>query len=123
MIFTQFAFLGHEASHRQVLTSGPANDRIGRMLATVLVGISYSWWMSKHTRHHASPNKIGMDPDIEMDTVSFLEEDAASRRGVMAWITRRQGYLFFPLRLLEGINLHPISIRGCSRGGGWRAAG
>jgi fatty acid desaturase len=112
VIFTQFAFLGHEASHRQVLTSRPANDRIGRMLATALVGISYSWWMSKHTRHHANPNKIGKDPDIEIDTVSFLEEDAASRRGVMAWITRRQGYLFFPLLLLEGVNLHLTSIRG-----------
>ena len=29
VIFTQFAFLGHEASHRQVLTSGPANDGSG----------------------------------------------------------------------------------------------
>jgi fatty acid desaturase len=29
----------------------------------------------------------------------------------MAWITRRQGYLFFPLLLLEGVNLHLTSIR------------
>ncbi|GAA3642703.1 fatty acid desaturase family protein [Microlunatus ginsengisoli] len=62
LIFTQFAFLGHEASHRQVLASGPANDRLGRVLATLFVGISYSWWMNKHTRHHANPNKIGKDP-------------------------------------------------------------
>src|SRR5690242_4503668 len=96
LIFTQFAFLGHEASHRQVLASGPANDRVGRVLATLFVGISYSWWMNKHTRHHANPNKIGKDPDIEIDTISFLPEDAATRRGLMAWITRRQGYLFFP---------------------------
>ena len=63
-------------------------------------------------RHHANPNKIGKDSDIEIDTVSFLEEDAATRRGVMAWIARRQGDLFFPLLLLEGINLHLTSIRG-----------
>ena len=112
LIFTQFAFLGHEASHRQILTSGKANDRVGRLLATVFVGISYSWWMNKHTRHHANPNKIGKDPDIEIDTISFLEEDAASRRGLMAWFTRRQGYLFFPLLLLEGLNLHVRSIMG-----------
>jgi fatty acid desaturase len=111
VIFTQFAFLGHEASHRQVLASGPANDRIGRVLATVFVGISYAWWMNKHTRHHANPNKIGKDPDIDTDTISFVEESAASRTGVMAWITRRQGYLFFPLLLLEGVNLHVTSIR------------
>ena len=91
VIFTQFAFLGHEASHRQVLASGPANDRVGRVLAIVFVGISYSWWMNKHSRHHANPNKIGKDPDIEIDTISFVEESAASRRGVMAWFTRRQG--------------------------------
>jgi fatty acid desaturase len=110
LIFTQFAFLGHEASHRQIFESGPANDRSGRVLAA-LVGISYGWWMNKHNRHHANPNKIGKDPDIEADTVSFLEESAATRTGALAWITRRQGYLFFPLLLLEGLNLHVKSIR------------
>jgi fatty acid desaturase len=52
------------------------------------------------------------DPDIEIDMVSFLPESAATRRGLMAWITRRQGYLFFPLLLLEGLNLHLRSIQG-----------
>ena len=111
VIFTQFAFLGHEASHRQILSSGPANDRIGRVVATLFVGISYSWWMNKHTRHHGNPNKVGKDPDIEIDTVSFTEESAATRRGLMRWMTRRQGYVFIPLLLLEGINLHITSIR------------
>src|SRR5690606_30010337 len=46
IIFTQFAFLAHEASHRQILKSGPANDRIGRFLATFVVGMSYAWWMN-----------------------------------------------------------------------------
>src|SRR5688500_3034238 len=60
------------------------------------------------------PDKIGKDPDIEADTVSFLEENAATRKGALAWITRRQGYLFFPLLLLEGLNLHVKSIRSLS---------
>jgi fatty acid desaturase len=111
VIFTQFAFLGHEASHRQIFESGQANDRSGRLLANGLVGISYSWWINKHNRHHANPNKLGKDPDIEIDTISFLEEDAAKQTGLLAWITRRQGYLFFPLLLLEGLNLHQKSIR------------
>ncbi|WP_372459625.1 fatty acid desaturase family protein [Agromyces cavernae] len=110
IIFTQFAFLAHEASHRQVLESGPANDRVGRILAAGVVGISYSWWMTKHTRHHANPNKVGKDPDIDFDTISFVEADAAKQRGLMALITRKQGYLFFPLLTLEGINLHYRSI-------------
>ena len=118
LIFTQFAFLGHEASHRQIMTSGPANDWIGRLLATVFVGISYAWWMNKHTRHHANPNKVGKDPDIETDAaIAFTEEFAARQRGPLAWITRRQGYFFFPLLLLEGVNLHVNSIRGLFRRG------
>ncbi|MCD5346079.1 acyl-CoA desaturase [Agromyces sp. H3Y2-19a] len=111
LIFTQFAFLAHEASHRQVLESGPANDRVGRILAAGVVGISYTWWMTKHTRHHANPNKLGKDPDIDFDTISFVEADAEKQRGLMALITRKQGYLFFPLLTLEGLNLHFRSIR------------
>ncbi|UCR89815.1 fatty acid desaturase family protein [Mycetocola spongiae] len=110
LIFTQFAFVAHEASHRQVLESGPANDRLGRFLAAGVVGISYSWWMTKHTRHHANPNTIGKDPDIDIDTISFIPEDAAKARGLLAMITRRQGYLFFPLLTLEGLNLHYRSL-------------
>jgi fatty acid desaturase len=118
LIFTQFAFLGHEASHRQIMTSGPANDWIGRLLATVFVGISYAWWMNKHTRHHANPNKVGKDPDIETDrAIAFTEEKASRQRGPLALITRRQGYLFFPLLLLEGVNLHLNSISGLFRRG------
>ncbi|WP_314139459.1 acyl-CoA desaturase [uncultured Plantibacter sp.] len=111
IILTQFAFLAHEASHRQVFDSGRANDRAGRFLAAGIVGISYSWWMTKHTRHHANPNQVTKDPDIEIDTISFIEEDAAKAKGLQALITRKQGYLFFPLLMLEGINLHALSFK------------
>ena len=40
VLFTQFAFIGHEAAHRQVFAAGPANDRFARLLATGFVGIS-----------------------------------------------------------------------------------
>ena len=111
VIFTQFAFLGHEASHRQVLASGPANDRFGRILANVFVGISYQWWMSKHTRHHGNPNKVGRDPDIAPGVVSFTTEDAEESTGMRRWFTRRQGWLFFPLLAFVGLDLHQASIR------------
>ena len=110
ILLTQFAFITHEASHRQVFKSGPVNDWIGRVLATGVVGISYAWWMNKHTRHHGNPNMVGRDPDIEWDTISFTEEDASKQKGLLRWITQRQGYLFFPLLTLEGINLHFRSI-------------
>jgi fatty acid desaturase len=75
------------------------------------VGISYSWWMTKHSRHHANPNVLGKDPDIERDFVSFIPEDAAKAKGVYAWATKRQGYLFFPILMFEGLNLHIHGFR------------
>ncbi|MEV8266102.1 acyl-CoA desaturase [Microbacterium sp. NPDC076911] len=111
IIVTQFAFLGHEAAHKQILTSGRANDRLARVLAAGFVGMSLSWWDAKHSRHHANPNRVGKDPDIEVDTISFLEEDAAQSRGFVRLITRKQGWLFFPLLTLEGINLHYLGLK------------
>ncbi|MEV7825801.1 fatty acid desaturase family protein [Microbacterium enclense] len=111
ILFTQVAFLAHEAAHRQIFASGPANDRLGLLIGNGVVGMSRSWWASKHTRHHANPNRVGKDPDIEIDTISFLDVDAAKARGIQRWITQRQGYLFFPLLTLEGINLYVLALR------------
>ncbi|MEF2977241.1 fatty acid desaturase family protein [Subtercola sp. YIM 133946] len=111
VILTQYAFLAHEASHRQVFESGKRNDAAGRVLANLVVGISYSWWMTKHSRHHANPNVLGKDPDIARDFVSFTEEDAASSRGLNAWFTKKQGRLFFPILIFEGLNLHIHGFR------------
>src|SRR5699024_6332601 len=76
IVLTQFAFLAHEAAHRQILSSGKTNDKLGRFLANAVVGISYQWWLNKHNRHHAPPNTIGKDPDIARDTISFHPVDA-----------------------------------------------
>jgi fatty acid desaturase len=111
LVLTQLAFLAHEAAHRQIFSSGPVNDRVGRLLANAVVGISYSWWMNKHTRHHANPNHVSKDPDVANDTIVFTEEGAAEHRGLLALITRFQGWLFFPLLTLEGLNLHVTSVR------------
>ncbi len=106
ILFTQVAFLTHEAGHRQILSGGPANDLLARILAGGVVGMSYSWWDNKHSRHHGNPNQVGKDPDIDSDVISFLETDAVKARGLQRFLTQRQGWLFFPLLTLEGVNLH-----------------
>lgn len=110
MVFTQIAFLAHEAAHRQILSFGPGNDRLARILAST-VGLSYSWWNSKHSRHHGNPNRVGKDPDIAPDTIVFLAEDARTASPLTRLIVARQGWLFFPLLTLEGLNLHWHSYR------------
>ncbi|WIE56335.1 acyl-CoA desaturase [Curtobacterium sp. MCBD17_003] len=106
VLFTQFAFLSHEAAHRQVFASHRWNDGTAQYAGTFLAGVSYSWWMNKHTRHHGNPNTVGKDPDVSFAALSFREEDAASRSGFLRKLVRVQGYAFFPMLLLEGANLH-----------------
>ena len=106
ILFTQYAFITHELSHRQVFESGRLNDFSGRIMADLVVGISYSWWMSKHSRHHANPNTAGKDPDVETDFIIFQPAEAKGLTGLSRWAAKRQGFLFFPVLMLEGINLH-----------------
>ena len=112
IVLTQFAFVAHEALHRQVFASDPANNRLGRTLANGVVGISSTWWNHKHSRHHANPNVVEKDPDIAPGVLRFTEEDAASIGGrLRGFFTRNQGWAFFPLITLEGLNLHVTSVR------------
>jgi fatty acid desaturase len=112
VLFTQTAFLGHDAAHRQIFRSGRWNDWTSLVIGDLFVGMSYGWWQHKHTRHHANPNKEGADPDIELPVISFTPEQAAKRRNtVTAWAIAHQGAFFFPILLLEGVSLHASSVR------------
>ena len=64
VVFTQLAFLGHDAGHQQIFRTRRANDVLGIGIGGLLVGLSYGWWLDKHNRHHAHPNHEEHDPDI-----------------------------------------------------------
>ena len=112
VVLTQCAFLAHDAAHRQMFVSGRGNDVASLVLADLVVGLSHGWWQSKHTRHHANPNKVGSDPDISLPILAFTPDDAA-RRGnpLTVWFLHHQGWFFFPLLLLEGLDLHAASVK------------
>ncbi|GAA1992832.1 acyl-CoA desaturase [Microbacterium pumilum] len=112
IIFTQVAMLGHDAAHRQIFRSGRWNDWTTLVIGNLLVGMSYGWWQHKHTRHHANPNKIGSDPDIDLPVISVTPAQASRRsRGALGWVMAHQGVFFFPILLLEGLSLHASSVR------------
>jgi fatty acid desaturase len=112
VVLGQVMFLGHDAAHRQIFASGRWNDWASLVIANLYAGMSYGWWQHKHSRHHAKPNQIGTDPDIATDVILFHTQDLrAVRTGLRGWLTQRQGWLFFPLLLLEGLNLHVSGIK------------
>jgi fatty acid desaturase len=111
VMFTQTAFIGHDAGHRQVARSRRVNDLVGRTHGNLLTGLCYGWWVAKHNRHHAHPNQVGRDPDIASKALAFTPEQTLARRRIGQWTARYQAWLFFPMLLLEGFNLHAAGIR------------
>jgi fatty acid desaturase len=118
IIMAQLGFLGHDAAHRQIFKSGRWNDWTSMIIANLFVGISYGWWRSKHNRHHANPNKVGADPDIDLGAVAMTPEQATGPGSrLLKWLLSHQGWYFFPILTLEGLSLHSEGIRrGVRRG-------
>jgi fatty acid desaturase len=118
VVFTQLAFLGHDAGHRQLFRSRRANDQVGLLHANLLTGISFGWWVPKHNAHHTNPNHEDLDPDISITALAFTTDQANAKSGLVRLIARHQAWLFFPLLLLEAAHLHLASLKAILRGSG-----
>lgn len=110
-VFAQIAFVGHDIGHRQTQRSRRLNDIFGLINANLLLGMSYGWWIDKHTRHHTRPNQEGKDPDIGTGVFVWTAGQARTKRGPGRMLARHQAALFFPMLLLEALHLHVASIR------------
>jgi fatty acid desaturase len=117
VVSTQLAFFAHDAGHRQIARKAGHSAALGLIHANLLNGFSYGWWIGKHNAHHAHPNDLVADPDVHPGVLVFDADEAAARRGWGAWLTRHQAWLFFPLLLLEALNLHVSSIQALAKSG------
>ena len=119
VVFTQLAFVGHDAGHRQISRSRPANDRVGLLHANLLVGISFGWWCpptpttpTPTTR----PTPTSASPRWPSPTAR-LPARAGPAAGPLP------GPLFFPLLLLEAAHLHLASAKPSSAWAGQHRRG
>jgi fatty acid desaturase len=111
VLFGQVALVSHDLAHRQVFRTRRPTEIAGLIAGNLGIGMSYGWWMDKHTRHHANPNHEELDPDVTPDILVWSDGQARASRGIPRFIGRWQAYLFFPLLTLEGLNLHVSGVR------------
>jgi fatty acid desaturase len=110
--YGQVALLAHDVAHRQVFRTRRPAAVVGRLVGNLGIGMSYGWWMDKHTRHHANPNHEGLDPDVEPGALVWTEEQARAFRGPLRFFHRHQAALFFPLLTLAAVDLRKSSVQG-----------
>ncbi|MFF5230831.1 fatty acid desaturase family protein [Dactylosporangium sp. NPDC000521] len=113
--FAQVALVAHDLAHKQVFRTARISEILGMLVGNLGIGMSYGWWMNKHTRHHANPNHEEHDPDVAPDILVWSTRQAREAKGLARLIGGWQAVLFFPLLLLEGFNLHVSSARAIGR--------
>ncbi len=111
VVFAQTALVAHDLAHRQVFRTNKPSARAGLIAGNLAIGMSYGYWMDKHTKHHANPNHDDLDPDVGPGVLVWSREAAAGK----GFLTRYQAYFFFPLLTLLGISLKRDSIRWISQ--------
>ncbi|MFF0105561.1 fatty acid desaturase family protein [Streptomyces hirsutus] len=111
VVFGQLALAAHDLAHRQVFSRRRPSEAGGLLVADVLLGMSYGWWMNKHTRHHANPNHEQKDPDVAPDLLVWSRRQASRAQGPARFIGRHQAVLFLPMLTLEGLNLSFSSFK------------
>ncbi|MEV1329453.1 acyl-CoA desaturase [Micromonospora costi] len=114
--FAQLALVAHDLAHRQVFRTKRPSEVAGRLAGNLGIGMSYGWWMDKHTRHHNNPNHDDLDPDVAPEVLIWATKSALGRRGLAAFVTRHQAGLFFPLLTLLSLDLKVSSIKALRAG-------
>ena len=87
----QVGLLGHDAGHQAIFSSRKWNDVFGNFFLTFLIGLSYSYWVDRHGRHHSTPND---DDDPDFPVFTLTEKVMMQKKGIRKFIARRQHWLF-----------------------------
>jgi fatty acid desaturase len=114
--FAQLAHVAPDLAHRQVFRTKRPSEIAGRLAGNLGIGMSYGWWMDKHTRHHNNPNHDDLDPDVAPEVLIWATGSALGRRGLAGFVTRHQAGLFFPLLTLLGVDLKVSSVKALRNG-------
>lgn len=111
-VWTQIGLLSHEAGHRQMFHHAWQHDLVSLLGGTLVIGMSYGWWLQKHNAHHSHPNQIDTDPDIDIPLLEFTGTvDLASMNAFRRMIVKYQAWFFLPALLTVAISLQYDGFR------------
>ncbi len=114
LVFAQVSYLGHDTGHLAVFTGRKKRGQhaaLGMIAGNLLLGMSIAWWRDKHNAHHADPNVLDVDPDINIPLVAFSEEQLEGKSKAALFIAQYQVFFFYPMLILAAFDLQISSIK------------
>jgi fatty acid desaturase len=105
-------FVGHDAGHHALSHRRWVNDVWGQLAMTVLCGMSFGFWRSRHNRHHAHCQEVDGDPDMHFGVLFSVYPHSASWRTPLGRLFLRvQRWAFWPLSAFYWVTLRYDAIR------------
>lgn len=90
-------WLMHEGGHNSLTGNIKLDHAIQVFVYGVGCGMSGSWWRSQHNKHHAMPQKLGHDVDLNTLPLVAFTEKIAKRIGIAQKYWIRLQAVLFPL--------------------------
>jgi fatty acid desaturase len=109
-VFVQVGLLAHDLAHQQIVGPGRVNAVAGVILGNLLLGVSRAWWRDNHDAHHAHPNDLDGDPNLQIYLIGCTPEQALGRPAWVQWVVRHQVGLLVPIFCLELLSMHYQSL-------------
>ncbi len=105
LAWQQSGWLAHDVVHHAVFPERSVGDRWSVAAGGLLLGFSADWWRHKHNQHHALPNVIGVDTDIDtMPLLAFTERDLDHASPFARFMVRIQVVTALPIISLARLN-------------------
>lgn len=108
---TQGGLLAHDIIHRQAFRGRRSNVVARLMVGNLLLGLSHSWWANKHNAHHANPNHVDKDPDLDIPFVVFSSDEIEKRPRWTHPLIAIQTFILPVLFLLQALSMRSMSIQ------------
>ena len=105
-------YVGHDAGHYALSRRRWVNDFWGQFGMTLLCGMSFGFWRSRHNTHHVHCQTVGGDPDMHFGVLFSVYPGSASWRTPLGrFFLRIQKWAFWPLSAFYWVTLRYDGIR------------
>ena len=105
-------FVGHDAGHYALSRRRWINDVWGQLSMTVMCGMSFGFWRSRHNRHHTHCQEIDGDPDMHFGVLFSVYPNSANWRTPFGrMFLRIQKWAFWPLAAFYWVSLRYDAVR------------